>query len=323
MRVESKPARTRSLHPPIAADAQGWLDVGDGHRLYWETCGNADGRPAVFLHGGPGGGCHADHRRLFDPRAFRIVLFDQRGAGRSVPAGSIEANTTAHLVADMEQLRAALAIENWVIVGGSWGSTLALAYAQAFPARVVGLVLRGVFTARRSELDWLYRDGASALFPEAWADFIAPIPAGERHDLIAAYHRRLFGPDLDVRRQFARHWCTWEARVMTLVPRPGEPLDGFDESAISCLARLETHYFQQGAFLEEGSLIAGMDRIAHIPGAIVQGRYDSVTPPRTAFDLHRAWPSSRLDIVPDAGHASSEPGILDRLVEAIDRFAGP
>ena len=321
MRVESKPARTRSLHPPIAADEQGWLDVGDGHRLHWETCGNPEGRPAVFLHGGPGGGYHADHRRLFDPHAFRVVLFDQRGAGRSQPAGRVEANTTAHLVADMERLRETLKIDRWLLVGGSWGSTLALAYAQAHPERVLGMVLRGVFTARKSELDWLYREGASSLFPEAWAEFVDPIPRAERHDLVAAYHRRVFGPDEAVRRLFARRWCTWEARVMTLVPRSGEPLDGFDETSISSLARLETHYFLNGAFLPEGSLIASMSRIAHVPGTIVQGRYDMVTPPRTAHDLHRAWPASRLEIVPDAGHASSEPGVLDRLVEAIDDFA--
>jgi proline iminopeptidase len=310
--------RTGSFYPSIQPYASGMLDVGDGHSLYWETCGNPEGRPALFLHGGPGGGCHPDYRRLFDPSIYRIVLFDQRGCGRSTPHAEIEANTTHHLVADIERLRTELGVEDWMILGGSWGVALALAYAQRHPRRVRALVLRGVFTARQLEFDWLYRHGASSMFPEGWQRFVDPIPPAERDDLIAAYHRRLFSDDTGVRQEAARTWCGWEGELLTMKPR--SPRTGPATRGEIALSRIEAHYFVNRAFLEEGELIANMHLLADVPGVIVQGRYDVVTPPRTAYDLHNVWPRSTLHIVPDAGHATSEPGILVRLVEATDSF---
>jgi proline iminopeptidase len=310
--------RTGSFYPSIQPYASGMLDVGDGHSLYWETCGNPEGRPALFLHGGPGGGCHPDYRRLFDPSIYRIVLFDQRGCGRSTPHAEIAANTTHHLVGDIERLRAELGVEDWMILGGSWGVALALAYAQRHPRRVRALVLRGVFTARQLEFDWLYRHGASSMFPEGWQRFVDPIPPAERDDLIAAYHRRLFSDDTSVRQEAARTWCGWEGELLTMKPR--SPRTGPATRGEIALSRIEAHYFVNRAFLEEGELIANMHLLVDVPGVIVQGRYDVVTPPRTAYDLHNAWPRSTLHIVPDAGHATSEPGILVRLVEATDSF---
>lgn len=309
-----------NLYAPIEPYDSGYLDVGDGHSLYWEACGNRHGKPALFLHGGPGGGCLTDHRRLFDPNRYRIVLFDQRGGGRSRPSGGLEANTTADLVADIERLRIFLRVERWLVLGGSWGAALALAYAQRHPARVTALVLRGVFTGRRCEVDWLYTEGgASRLFPEAFARFAAPIPESERHDFIRAYHRRLTSADPALHRTAAAEWCAWEASLLTLMPKkcvmpggaPGE----------LALARIETHYFVNGSFLEEGQLLAGASRLADVPGIIVQGRYDVVTPAGTAWALHQAWPGSKLEIVPAAGHATGEPGIARALVAATDYFA--
>ena len=310
--------QTRSLYPPLSPYDSGWLDVGDGHEIYWEACGNRDGEPALFLHGGPGGSCQPDHRRLFDPEAYRIILFDQRGSGRSRPKGELQNNNTQALAADIEKLREALGVENWLILGGSWGAALALAYAQRWPQRVRALVLRGVFTARQCEVDWLYKFGASSIFPEAWQRFTAPIPEAERDNLVAAYHRRLTGDDINARREAARTWCGWESELLTLIPR-GARYSGVTEGDLA-LARIEAHYFINKSFMPDGELLAGMDPIAHIPGVIVQGRYDVVTPPRTAFELAQIWPAATLNIVPDAGHATSEPGILAGLVEATDRF---
>ncbi|MDB5764183.1 MAG: proline iminopeptidase [Herminiimonas sp.] len=307
-------------YPPIEPYDSGLIEVDGGHRVYWETCGNPLGKPALFLHGGPGGGCSAGNRRLFDPQRYRIILFDQRGCGRSLPHAGLEANTTAHLIGDIELLRQRFGIERWLVLGGSWGATLALAYAEAHPARVGALVLRGVFTARQAELDWLYRGGASFLFPEAWDRFLAPIPECERSDLIAAYHARLTCGDPLVEAAAAQAWCAWEEELMTLEPQPAAPVS--DIAPLRAMARIETHYFMHRAFFEEGQLIGNAHRLHGIPAVIVQGRYDAVTPPATAWDLHRAWPQTDLQMVPDAGHASTEPGNLRRLVMATDRFAG-
>jgi proline iminopeptidase len=316
---ESARQPASALYPPLEPFASGHLDVGEGHRLYWEASGNPDGRPALFLHGGPGGGCHGDHRRLFDPAVYKIVLFDQRGCGRSLPHSELQANDTGRLVADIEALRAMLDVDDWLLLGGSWGAALALAYAQAHPRRVRGLVLRGVFAARRCEIDWLYKDGgASALFPEAWERFVAPVPPAERDDIVAAYHRRLIGADIAGRMEAARTWCAWESELLTLRPRWRRA--GAASAAEIALARIEAHYFVNDSFLAEGQLFADAHLIAHKPGVIVQGRYDVVTPARTAHALHRIWPASQLRVAPDAGHATSEPGICAGLVAATDEM---
>ena len=310
-------------YPPIEPYDRGFIEAGSGHRIHWETCGNPLGSPALFVHGGPGGGCSPNDRRLFDPARYRIVLFDQRGCGRSLPhagtAGGLRDNTTALLLDDVEAIREALGIERWLILGGSWGATLALAYAQARPERVRALVLRGVFTARRSELDWLYRAGASFLHPEAWERFLAPIPMGDRGDLVAAYHARLLCGDAALEAEAARAWCAWEDTLVSLLP--GANPRASDDASLLARARLETHYFVNQAFLAEGQILANAQRLAGIPGTIVQGRCDCVTPPVTAWELHRAWKGSRLEIVPDACHASSEPGILRALLAATAHFA--
>lgn len=315
---ESNAGRTPALYPPIQPFASGHLDVGDNHRIRWETAGNPEGRPALFLHGGPGGGYHADHRRLFDPDHYMIVLFDQRGCGRSYPHAELQANTTPHLVRDIEKLRDSLEIERWLVLGGSWGATLALAYAQAHAERVRALILRGVFTGRRREVDWLYREGASNIYPDAWARFIDPIPEDERDDLVAAYHRRLTGADIALRMEAARSWCAWEAELLTM--RSRARATGTATQGEMALARIEAHYFVNSSFLEEGQIIANAHRLAGIPGVIVQGRYDMVTPARSAWDLAQQWPDADLRIVPDAGHATSEPGILAALVAATDEM---
>lgn len=311
--------REPELYPPIEPYESGFLEVAGGHRIYWETCGNPQGTPALFLHGGPGGGCTVTSRRWFDPQRYRIVLFDQRGCGRSQPAAGLEENTTAHLIGDIETLRIHCGIERWLLLGGSWGATLALAYAQRHPARVRAMVLRGVFTARRSELRWLYREGASRLFPEAWAEFLAPIPAAGRQDLVGAYHALLHCGDEALEMRAAKAWCAWEDTITTLDPQPALHAD--DKPAMLALARIECHYFMHDSFLDEGQLLAHAHLLHDIPGVIVQGRYDAVTPPAAAWDLSRAWPQATLQMVPDAGHASSEPGNLRRLIMATDGFA--
>ena len=313
-------AESTELYPPIEPTASGFLAVDASHALYWEVCGNPRGIPALFLHGGPGGGCSKTSRRFFDPSRYRIVLFDQRGCGRSTPAGSLESNTTAHLVDDIERLRKLLNIERWLLFGGSWGATLALVYAQQYPQRVSAMVLRAVFTVRQSELDWLYGSsgrGAANIFPEAWVRFVAFIPQEERVDLIAAYYARLTSGDAIIESTAARAWCVWEDAISTFLPSPLVS----DENALRSLARIEAHYFVHRAFMDEGQLIANANRLNGIPGVIVQGRYDAVTPPRTAWDLHRRWSSSQLKIMPDAGHASSDPGVMRELITATDSLS--
>jgi len=310
----------RSLYPPVDALVNHSLPVGDGHVLHVEECGRLDGIPALFLHGGPGAGCTPMHRRFFDPDRYRVVLPDQRGAGRSTPHAGLEANTTAHLVADLERVREALGIERWLVFGGSWGSTLALAYAQAHPERVTGLILRGVFLCREQDIRWFYQDGASHVFPDYWAEYLEPIPENERDDLVAAYRRRLDGEDEIARLQAARAWSVWEGRCATLRPE-SEVVDYFANAhhALS-IARIENHYFSHDAFLDR-PLLEGVDGLTGIPGHIVHGRYDMVCPIDQAFALADRWPQAELEVIEDAGHAASEPGIIDALVRATDRFA--
>lgn len=311
----------RTLYPPIEPYDHGWLDVGDGHRVYWELCGNPEGKPVVFLHGGPGGGCSPAQRRLFDPEKYRILLFDQRGCGRSTPYASLDHNTTWHLVADIERLRAMIGVEKWMVFGGSWGSTLALAYAETHPGRVSELVLRGIFTLRRAELLWYYQEGASWMFPDKWERFLAPIPPAERGDLMAAYRRRLVDPDPAVQMQAARAWSIWEGETITLLPNKDYSDQFGDDHYALAFARIENHYFVNAGFFEEGQLLRDAHRLKDIPGVIVQGRYDIATPPATAWALHKAWPEARFIMVEDAGHAFTEPGILHHLIETTDAFA--
>ncbi|HJR11359.1 MAG TPA: prolyl aminopeptidase [Rhodanobacteraceae bacterium] len=312
----------RELYPEIEPYRCEHLAVDARHTLYVEECGNPDGLPAVFLHGGPGAGLSPYHRCFFNPARWRVVLFDQRGAGRSTPFAELENNTTQDLVADIEKIREHLGIERWLVFGGSWGSTLALAYAETYPERVTGLVLRGIFLAREEELRWFNEidGGARCIFPERWARFRDFIPEAERGNMIEAYWRRLDSRDEAVQLAAARAWSAWEGGSTTLAHDPDAPGD-FDEphKAVS-LARLEAHYFRHGMFLEPGQLLRGIERIRHIPGVIVHGRYDIICPAKTAFELHQAWPEAEFHIVL-AGHSASDPAIVDKLVEATDRFA--
>ncbi len=298
------------------------LRVSDLHELHIEECGNPHGRPAVFLHGGPGGGSEPWHRQFFDPSKYRIVLFDQRGCGRSTPHADLRENGTWELVADIERIRTYLGIEKWLVFGGSWGSTLALAYAEQHPDAVRALVLRGIFLLRRAEIDWFYQQGASWVYPDAWEHFLAPIPEDERGDMVAAYHRRLTSPDAKVRSEAARAWSIWEGSTSKLLPS-GDMVMRFGESRFAeAFARIECHYFVNRGFFESDNwLIENVRRIRHIPGVIVQGRYDVVCPMRSAWDLHRAWPEADFHVIADAGHAASESGILAQLIEATNRFA--
>jgi proline iminopeptidase len=312
----------RSFYPEIEPYASGHLDVGDGHVIYWERAGTPGAKPAVFLHGGPGGGIAPVHRRLFDPALYDVTLFDQRGCGRSTPHAGIEANTTWHLVADIERLREMAGVERWLVFGGSWGSTLALAYAETHPERVSELVLRGIYTVTRAELDWYYQFGVSEMFPDKWEAFVAPVPEAERGDLIGAYRRILTGNDRDKQIEAARAWSRWEGSTITLLPDP-DLTDQFGEADYAlAFARLENHYFVHGCWMEEGQLIRDAHRIKDIPGVIIHGRYDMPCPARYAWQLHKAWPKADFHLVEGAGHAYSEPGILDRLIRATDRFAG-
>ena len=315
-------ADLRTLYPPIEPYRSGHLDTGDGHQVYWELCGNPQGKPVVFLHGGPGAGCSVNHRRLFDPARYNILLFDQRGCGRSTPHASLENNTTWDLVADMERIRAMIGTEKWLVFGGSWGSTLALAYAETHPDRVSALVVRGIFTIRRPEIRWFYQEGASWLFPDAWEDYLAPIPPEERGDLLSAYHRRLTGSDPAAQLEAAKAWAQWEGRTVNLVADQTLVDTYTGDAFATAFARIENHYFMHDGWLEDGQLIRDAGRLAGIPGVIIQGRYDVCTPARTAWELHRAWPEAEFHMVPDAGHAFNEPGILDRLIRATDQFAG-
>jgi proline iminopeptidase len=311
----------RSLYPPIEPYQSGTLDVGDGHSLYWERCGTPGAKPAVFLHGGPGAGCSPAHRRQFDPAAYDVLLFDQRGCGRSTPHAGLEANTTWHLVDDIERLRAMAGVEKWLVFGGSWGSTLALAYAQAHAERVSELVLRGIFTFRQREVDWLYLYGAAEVFPDKWQEFVGLIPQGERGDLVAAYQRRLTGDDPAVRLAAAKAWSKWEAETVTLRPSPATIGAHTSDAFAIAIARIENHYMVHRGWLDEGQLLANAGRLKDIPGVIVQGRYDMCTPPSAAWDLHQAWPQADLQIV-HGGHLFSEPAVLDGLMRATDGFAG-
>ena len=312
----------RDLFPPIEPFETGFLEVCDLHSIYFEVSGARDGKPVVVCHGGPGGGSTPSMRRFFDPDRYKVIVFDQRGCGRSTPNAELRGNTTWDLVADMEKLRRHLGVSTWQVFGGSWGSTLALAYAQRHPDAVTELVLRGVFTLRRAELLWFYQEGASWIYPDLWEDFIAPIPPAERGDLMTAYYKRLTGDNDEDRAEAARAWSVWEGATVSFALSP-ERVSSFGARHFAdAFARIECHYFVNGGFFDaDDQLLAGIDRIRHIPAVIVQGRYDVVTPMKTAFELHKAWPEAEFVVVGDAGHAASEPGIVDALVKATDKFA--
>ena len=296
------------------------LSVGEGHMLHVEECGRVDGLPVVTLHGGPGGGTSPSLRRFFDPDRYRIVLFDQRGCGKSTPHASLHANTTQDLIDDMERIRVSLGIDKWLIFGGSWGATLAIAYARQHPDRCLGLVLRGVFLCTQSELDWFYRNGANALFPDAWHDLTSPLSLTEREDIVRAYYDRLQEDDFNKRRPDAAAWAQWESALISLEPTPSNTLT--DARRSDALARMETHYFvNKGFFKHDGELRDDIDRYKHLPVTMVQGRYDVVTPPRTAWSLARQWPGAKLQIIGDAGHSVGEPGVVDALVRATNAYA--
>lgn len=310
------------LYPPIEPHETGFLKVSDLHEIYYEISGNPHGVPAVVCHGGPGGGSTPSMRRYFDPDRYRIIVFDQRGCGRSTPHAELRENTTWDLVEDMERLRRHLGVERWLVFGGSWGSTLALTYAETHPERVTHLVLRGIFTLRRSEILWFYQEGASWIYPDAWENYIKPIPAAERSDMIGAYYKRLTGEDRAEQLAAAKAWSVWEGSTVSLYPSQ-ERIDSFGSDAFAiAFARIECHYFINGGFFErDDQLIANVGAIRHIPAVIVQGRYDVCTPMKSAWDLYRAWPEAEFVVVQDAGHAASEPGIIDALVRATNKFA--
>jgi proline iminopeptidase len=317
-------SRLKELYPHLPPYRSGFLSVSDLHEIYFEESGNPQGTPAVFLHGGPGGGTEAKMRRFFDPRRYRIVLFDQRGCGKSRPHASLVDNTTWDLVADIERLRVHLNIERWLVFGGSWGSTLALAYAQNHPARVTHLVLRGIFLLRRWELEWFYQDpgGAAALYPDLWEHYVEPIPAAERHDMMGAYYRRLTSQDASELSRAAKAWALWEAATSFLRRNSLYTSKLAQDTHSEAFSRIECHYFVNGGFLATpNQLIENVGRIRHIPAVIVQGRYDIVCPMRSAWELHRAWPEADLRIVPDAGHSAFEAGNTHELIRATDRFA--
>jgi proline iminopeptidase len=310
------------LFPEIEPFDSGRLRVDEVHEVYYEQCGNPDGKPAVFVHGGPGGGCSPVHRRFWDPSRYRIILFDQRGCGRSAPHAELRNNTTWDLVADMEQIREELGIERWQLFGGSWGSTLSLTYAQQHPDRVSEMVLRGIFLLRRREIQWYYQEGASRIFPEAWQKYLAPIPEEERDDMVGAYYRRLTSTKREERIEAARAWSVWEGSTSRLVPDPELVARTGDAAFAEAFARIECHYFINGGFFQDDNeLLNGLHRIAHIPSVIVQGRYDIVCPVESAYQLHQAWPGSELTITPQSGHSALEPEITSHLVSATERFA--
>jgi proline iminopeptidase len=316
------PAR-RGLYPEVEPHMSGWMETGSAHEIYWEACGARDGKPAVVLHGGPGGAINSTMRRYFDPSRWQTVLFDQRGCGKSRPHALLDDNTTWTLIADIERLREMLRIEKWTVFGGSWGSTLALAYAATHPDRVEALILRGVFLLRRRELEWFYQDGASMLFPDAWERFSTPIPPAERGDMMAAYHRRLVDPDRNVQAAAARTWSQWEGDTLSVRGPEARPPKFEEDEFTIAFARIECHYFNNGGFFpEDGWLLKNADRFRKIPGWIVQGRFDVVTPMESAWQLHKAWPEANFEVVWDAGHASTEPGIIDALVRATDAAYG-
>lgn len=309
------------LYPAISPYHQFELDVTAPHKLYVEESGSADGIPVVFLHGGPGSGCEPYHRQFFNPELYRIILFDQRGAGKSTPHAELENNTTQDLVADIEAIREHLGIKQWLVFGGSWGSTLALVYAQTHPKNVLGLVLRGIFLCRQKEIDWFYQYGASRIFPDVWEAFKKPIPESEQENMVSAYYQRLTSDDEFSRMQAAKAWALWEGRTATLISSQNL-IDYFGSAhtALS-LARIECHYFMHQSFLEENQILNNIDLLKNISGVIIQGRYDVICPMESAWDLHKAWPTSMLRIIPDAGHAASESGIRSELVRTCDQFA--
>jgi proline iminopeptidase len=309
----------RSLYPPIECFDSGYLQADDIHSLYYDQSGNAKGIPVVFLHGGPGGGCGPKHRQYFDPAHYRIIIFDQRGAGKSKPYGEIRQNTTELLVSDLEKLRQYLGIEKWHVFGGSWGSTLALAYALAHPDRVHSLTLRGIFLMTGAELDWfLY--GLRAMMPEKWEAFANYLPEKDRGDILNAYYRLLTNPDPEVHLKAAKSWASYESDSATLLPRPADPEHVEDLNQTLAIARMEAHYFLNNRFKPDDYLIQNVGKIRNIPAVIVQGRYDLICPPETAYRLHKAWPEAKFILVPDAGHSSAEPGTMDALIRATDDF---
>jgi len=311
----------RDIYPEVEPFDQGFLPVSALHSVYYEQCGNPSGKPVVFLHGGPGAGCSPKARRFFDPQSYRIILFDQRGCGRSKPHAELTDNTTWSLVADIERLREHLGVASWQVFGGSWGSTLALAYAEKHPARVTELVLRGIFMLRRRELEWFYQGGCDALYPDAWEDYLAAIPLAEHGDLMSAYHRRLTSEDAAVRLAAAKAWSVWEGSTSFLLQDRAHIRGTAEDAFALAFARIECHYFVNGGFFEcDDQLLRDVQRIRNIPAVIVQGRYDVVCPLRSAWDLHRAWPEADLRIVDDAGHSAFEAGITHALIEATDRF---
>lgn len=312
----------RTLYPPVEPYETGMFDTGDGHSLYYERCGTPGAKPAVFLHGGPGGGISPAHRGLFDPALYDVLLFDQRGCGRSTPHASLDANTTWHLVDDIERFRELMGAETWLVFGGSWGSTLSLAYAQKHPDRVSELVLRGIYMCSKAELDWFYQFGVSQMFPEKYERLVAPIPEEERGDILHAYHRRLTtGPEAD-RIEAARIWSMFEGETITLLPDSANSAQHDDGRFALAFARLETHYFVNDCWLEPGQLLRDAHKLSAIPGTIVHGRYDMPCPAHYAWALHKAWPEADFHLIEGAGHAYSEPGILDQLIRATDRYAG-
>ncbi|HEX3676227.1 MAG TPA: prolyl aminopeptidase [Sphingomicrobium sp.] len=313
----------RSLYPELEPYQTGMLDVGDGHRLYWELSGNPDGKPVVFLHGGPGGGSSPEHRRQFDPDKYRILVFDQRGCGKSTPYASLEHNTTWDLVEDIEKLRTQVSkVDKWQVFGGSWGSTLSLAYAEKHPEQTTELVLRGIFLFDQYEIDWMYKDGgASQVYPDKFEEFLALIPEEERGDLVEAYRRRLTSSDKEEQLRAAKAWSKWEGDIVTLLPSP-ETIEHFTSPEVAvAVSRIENHYMANHGWLEEGQLLKGARKLKGIPGVIVQGRHDTCTPPVAAWRLKEAWPEVELNLIPDGGHLFSEPGNLDALVRATDKFA--
>ncbi|MBA3732631.1 MAG: prolyl aminopeptidase [Gammaproteobacteria bacterium] len=310
-----------SLYPNVSPYHKFRLPVEDPHELYAEECGRADGLPAVFLHGGPGACCEPYHRGFFNPERYRVVLFDQRGSGRSSPHAALMGNSTPQLVADIERLRAHLGIDRWIVFGGSWGSTLGLAYAQAHPDRVLGLILRGIFLCRKRDIDWFYQDGASRIFPDYWQDFLEPIPPAERVSLMHAYYQRLTGDDEVQRMAAAKAWSVWEGRAATLRANTGVVNHFADPHVALSLARIECHYFVNDCFMTPDQLLRDAHRLRNVPGVIVHGRYDIVCPVEQALVLHQVWPEASLEIVPDAGHSATEPGTIDALVRATDAMA--
>jgi len=312
----------RTLYPEIEPYASGHLDVGDGHKIYWERSGTAGAKPAVFLHGGPGGGFSPSHRRLFDPALYDVLLFDQRGCGKSTPYADLNANTTWHLVADIERLREMAGVEKWQVFGGSWGATLALAYAETYPERVSELVVRGIYTLTKAELDWYYQFGVSEMFPDKWERFIAPIPPEERHEMMLAYNRRLTGADRSVALEAAQAWSIWEGETITLLPEKSTSGKFEDADFAYAFSRIENHFFVNAGWMDEGQLLRDAYKLKDIPGVIVHGRYDMPCPAKYAWLLHKAWPQAEFHLIEGAGHAYSEPGILDQLIRATDKFAG-